>query len=239
MARNFSTAAAQYLDAGTSSLFSPGGAAFSLGLWLRYPAGTPAAQRHVICRGAGATAIINVRMSAARTVSVFIRADDGTSVTLASSESIAADTWAHICLCRENSGGGQVRAWLDGIEAGGSPAAFAASNIVANFGTESFMIGRRNGATGQDWNGDLAGLFWCNGYALGDDDAAALARGASPAAVLGASLTAWWPLHGAASPEPEAWSAQDAALFNGPGYAADPPELVAARAALRRRRGMA
>lgn len=239
MARNFSTAAAQYLDAGTSALFSPGAAAFSLGLWLRYPTATPAAQRHIFCRGMGATAIVNARLSAARTLSVFIRADDGTTVTLVSTETIAADTWTNVCMCREISGGGQVRAWLDGVEVGGSPAAFAASKLVGNFGSEPFLIGRRNGATGQDWNGELAGFFWCNGHALSAQDAAELARGASPAMVLGANLTTWWPLHGTASPEPEAWSAQNAAMFNGPAYAEDPADLTAARAGLRRRRGIA
>jgi len=234
MARHFINTSSQYLDCGTSALLVPGGAPFTLGCWARRT-GNPAAIRQIINRIDAANALYSLRLNGTYNPIFQVKADGGTQATITGTETLSENVWYALCAARETSPAAQVRLYLNGIEVTGSPQSFA-SGLTLNTLSGAFTIGRKTDVTSRDWDGDLASAFFCNGVAATPQQAADLARGLSPAAVFGAALTAWWPLIGVDSPEPDVVSALNATLMNSATWAEEPTETVAMTAAQRRRR---
>ncbi len=99
-----------------------------------------------------------------------------------------------------------------------------ATNITAAAGLNRTSLGRKanylNAAT-HYWDGDIAHAAIWN-IALSGANITSLAAGANPLAIEAANLVAYWPLAGAASPEPDDQASYDMTITGATAGADDP-----------------
>lgn len=133
----------------------------------------------------------------------------------------SANTWHHACGVFTSAT--SRAAFIDGGSKG-TDATSRAFPTIANTRFASI-----DASTTQTMAGRIAEAAIWN-VALTDDEVAALAKGICPLLVRPSAIVAYWPLYGAASPEPELVGKQEMTLVNSPAQGEHPrilrPKLV-------------
>lgn len=121
----------------------------------------------------------------------------GTSASAQTGNDLLVGTWNH-CVGVEVSSSSR-KAVLNG-DLGN---AGTNTDTVTPSGINSCDVGREGDSSPADhWEGELAEVAFWN-VALTDNEIVALSRGVSPLRIRPASLLAYWPIYGLASPEPD------------------------------------